>query len=297
MDEHAVTRAGLGAWVLKCNPDVWDVVAFREDGGEWINVWSVGKTYRNSLMLPGDLVVFWVSGARPKDIQPGIWGVGRVISRVRPDVDTEAGYWRDLDAMRRSQWSLVVDIPLWEVPRPREELKVDPVLSTIEVLEMPRGSNPSYLTPEQWCALEPLLNGAVPAPPPTEVVDVDDLIEVPDVLTRVVIEEAAIGVVWKWLDEAGWEVEDRQTDNVGWDLTAVRGSETALVEVKGRFGSALDVLISPNEFKAAREHDNWELAVVTRALASEPSLDWFTAEDIRSTSTVALHRFRFDPDA
>lgn len=133
--------------------------------------------------------------------------------------------------------------------------------------------------------------------PPTEVVDVDDLIEVPDVHTRVMIEEAAIDVVWTWLKRAKWEVDDVQKENLGWDLTATRGSETALVEVKGRFGSAVDVLLSPHEFQAASDHDNWELAVVTCALDEEPGLDWFTALDIRSASTVALHRFRFDREA
>jgi hypothetical protein len=58
---------------------------------------------------------------------------------------------------------------------------------------------------------------------------------------------------------------------------------------------AVDVLLSPNEYLAASEHDNWELAVVTCALDDDPDLSWFTANDIRSVSTVALYRYRLDP--
>lgn len=57
----------------------------------------------------------------------------------------------------------------------------------------------------------------------------------------------------------------------------------------------VDVLLSPNEYLAASEHDNWELAVVTCALDDDPDLSWFTANDIRSVSKVALYRYRLDP--
>lgn len=293
MAERAVTRGALGAWVIKCNPATWDLQAFLDDGNEWIEGWSVGETYRNSLIEAGDLVVFWVSGTRAKELVPGIWGVGRAVSGVHPELETEIGYWRDLAAMRRVRSGLDVDIQLWNAPIAREELKNHPVLGAIEVLTMPLGSNPSYLTVEQWAALEFLLGDAdIPGPPPREIGVIDEILEAPDPHVRVLIEEAAVREVWRWLDEDGWSVEDKQRENLGWDLTATRGSETALVEVKGRFGKGVDVLLSLNEVRAAREHENWELAVVTSALTDKPKMHWFGAEDIRRDATVALYRFR-----
>jgi hypothetical protein len=289
MAARAVTRENLGAWVIKCDPTVWDLVAMRAENGGPIESWSVGETYRNDLAQPGDRVVFWVSGTLPKEVEPGIWGVGWVVSRVHPAAVTGADeeYWRDSRARSRVRYALRVDIRLQKglIVGPKE-LRHDPVLSGIEVLTMPRGSNPSYLTVEQWSALQPYLDGIelseLPLGAPDEV---DELIEAPELSTRLLIEESAVETVRAWLDENGWAVEDRQRDAVGWDLTATRGSETALVEIKGRSGNSVDVVLTPNEFRAAQRHDNWELAVVTDALRANPKVHWFTAGDVRRDAT------------
>jgi hypothetical protein len=42
-------------------------------------------------------------------------------------------------------------------PIHRSDLLAHPTLANAEVLRMPAGSNPSYLTPQQWSALRDLI--------------------------------------------------------------------------------------------------------------------------------------------
>ena len=47
----------LGAWVLKCNPQMWDIVAFMADGNRVIDGWSVQDNVRAKNMVSGEPVV------------------------------------------------------------------------------------------------------------------------------------------------------------------------------------------------------------------------------------------------
>lgn len=285
-------REDIGAWVLKCNPKVWDVVQFMDGGGEWLDIWSVGRTYRNELIRPGDKVLLWVGGSRPNEIEPGFWGAGIITGSVYPTVETEDGLWLDRAVSGRVEHAVQVSIDLWDSPISRERVRLDPRVDAIEVLRAQQGSNPSYLSPSEFEAIESLMPVSVePEHVPTEVTDVDDLVDTPDPVTRAIIERAGIEAVWLFLEDAGFSVEDVQSRNLGWDLTALGPDGESHVEVKARARADLDVLLSPNELRAAQEDEAWELAIVTEALDS-PVITWFAAADVTTVAKPALYRFK-----
>jgi hypothetical protein len=91
------------------------------------------------------------------------------------------------------------------------------------------------------------------------------------------VEQAAIAEVCKHY--AGYTVKSVEKDNLGWDLEAhLPGKKNALrLEVKGLFGSELQVGLTPREYRAFKAHiegtmANYRLCVVTRALSGSPKL-------------------------
>lgn len=53
---RAIPDENFGAWVIKCHPDVWDVMTLLELGHDHIDSWCIRKSYRPHLMTPGYLV-------------------------------------------------------------------------------------------------------------------------------------------------------------------------------------------------------------------------------------------------
>lgn len=90
-------------------------------------------SYRLDLMAPGQRCLLWRSGRH----EPGVHAIGALSGEVGIDGGP------------------VVDVALWLLPSPvpREEVLHSPALSAAEVLRMPAGSNPSYLSPRQYAAL------------------------------------------------------------------------------------------------------------------------------------------------
>ena len=87
---NAVSRSNLGAWLLKCNPALWDLAAFLRSG-ERITSWAVQRNYRAAMMAPGDHVLFWVSGDGRGGLPRGIWGAGQVVARPRTGSTASTG--------------------------------------------------------------------------------------------------------------------------------------------------------------------------------------------------------------
>ncbi|HYH35472.1 MAG TPA: hypothetical protein VD814_10010 [Nocardioides sp.] len=145
MSSRAVTRQSLGGWLLKRTPGsarLAEVVPTRPAAAAP----CVRPSYRTELVAAGDPVLLWVSGGRT-DVPAGIHAQGRARGPVGPV--GESGRlavpvrWRPLSA-----------------PVLRRELLAHPVLRELEVLRMPAGSNPSFVTREQLdelCALFPQL--------------------------------------------------------------------------------------------------------------------------------------------
>ena len=101
----------------------------------------VRRSYRLDLMAAGQPCLLWLSGRdRP----------GRARRRCR-DGGT-AGTGR-LDLSCRCELTLLPD------PVPRDELLADPVAREAEVLRMPAGSNPSWLSAAQFATVLDRIGG------------------------------------------------------------------------------------------------------------------------------------------
>lgn len=152
-----IDESNLGAWLLKCNPAVYDLRAAVEAGIDHVDSWSVRPGYRAEMMAPGQRAVLWVSGDGSR-LARGIWGVGWVRGSVRePGPDSEgAAYWADRGARSAVRLAVPLWIPVLEEPVTVEEIRAAGVLD-LEVLRMPQGSNPSWVSKRQLAVLESLL--------------------------------------------------------------------------------------------------------------------------------------------
>ena len=130
---RAVTPESLGAWVVKASPE-GDTVAELVRRGfatDWVS--CVRPSYRADLVEADQPVLLWVSGR-----SAGIRAAGVTTGPASYD---------------GSQLSVPLRLQPVDPPVQRAELLEHPVLRDAEVLRMPAGSNPSYLTREQLDAL------------------------------------------------------------------------------------------------------------------------------------------------
>lgn len=133
---RAVTAETLGAWLIKANPDVTAVDDLVRRGFRDVTSRCVTRSYRTGLVAAGQPVLLWVSGNDPR-VPAGIHAQGH----------TTGG----LEGADGGTTELVMPVVLEPVDPPvlRAELVGDPALRRIEVVRMPAGSNPSYVTREQ----------------------------------------------------------------------------------------------------------------------------------------------------
>jgi predicted RNA-binding protein with PUA-like domain len=97
-----ITDGNLGAWLIRCNPVIWNLAGFIEDGGEWIDNWSVVGNYRSRMMKAGDRVIFSVTGSSPL-FGRGIWGIGHISGDTYDEIPEDpvadgVRYWLDEQA-------------------------------------------------------------------------------------------------------------------------------------------------------------------------------------------------------
>jgi hypothetical protein len=107
----------------------------------------VRRSYRLDLMAAGQPCLLWLSG---RD-RPGVHALGTVAGPVEED---EAG-----GSVVPVRFTLLLE------PVLRAELLGDPRMRDAEVLRMPAGSNPSWLSAQQFAAVlertpEPLLGAS-----------------------------------------------------------------------------------------------------------------------------------------
>jgi hypothetical protein len=141
---RAVTRDSLGAWLIKASgstPATRDAV---RTGFSNVTTRCLRASYRTDLVRSGQPVLLWISGNdadHPAGIHAQGWTTGPAVPDPAPPGDGSA--------------TLVVPLRLEPVEPPvlRSELRHHPELSALEVLWMPAGSNPSYLTRSQLDAL------------------------------------------------------------------------------------------------------------------------------------------------
>ncbi len=153
---QAVGRANLGAWLLKCNPHLWDLRAFIASGESRITSWAVQRNYRSDLMARADRVLFWVSGSGSSGLARGIWGAGHVVAPAEDWNDDEPGFWIHDQPRRAVRGRVPVDIALFDEPVTVTDLRARGI-TDLEVQKIPQGANPSWLTKPQLAALDELL--------------------------------------------------------------------------------------------------------------------------------------------
>jgi hypothetical protein len=153
---RAVDRAGLGAWLLKCNPVLWDLRGLIDSGVDRLTSWAVQPGYRAALVAPGDRVLFWVSGDGRDGLRRGIWGLGHATAEVEPWVETGQGRWRSGSAHHGVRARVEVDIRLLPAPVTDEALQRAGI-GGLEVQRQPFMANPSFVTRDELSALERLL--------------------------------------------------------------------------------------------------------------------------------------------
>ncbi|QSR30815.1 hypothetical protein CFI00_09990 [Nocardioides sp. S5] len=153
-----VSAASLGAWLLKANPTIYPIAEWIQDRpDEPVTSWSVQRNYRSAMMEAGQPVYLWISGDG-RDIEPGVWGYGVVTGPC--EVGTADSRWLDRDAASGAGYYAMTEINFLASPVSRSALNSDPRFADLEVLKVPAGSNPSFLTIDQARALRELAQAA-----------------------------------------------------------------------------------------------------------------------------------------
>ena len=134
----ALTEGSLGAWLLKTNPRGTSVADLLAGGLARVATRCVRRSYRTDMIAPGQPVLLWVSGGDRRH-PAGLYAQGRTTGPATTDDE--------------GQHVMPVRLTALECPVLRDELREHPVLSRAEVIRMPAGSNPSYLSGAQLDAL------------------------------------------------------------------------------------------------------------------------------------------------
>jgi hypothetical protein len=141
--------APFGAWLFKCSPGLRDFDRFLAEPAQQ-SEWCVTRTYRSDLMEAHQPALLWVSGNDRGHPVPGIWGVGELAG---PTTAKQA----QRPAADRGPLRVDLTFRLLADPLPRTVLRQVPLLEQLEVLRIPAGSNPSWVTPTELAAVVALI--------------------------------------------------------------------------------------------------------------------------------------------
>ena len=129
-----LTERDVACWVLKSGRSPQEVAPGWRPGGPRRLERCVRRSYRLGLMRPGQRCLLWVSGRR----EPGVHALGTLTGPPDP---AEPGPMVELE------------LDLLAEPVPRADLLGDPAFAAAEVIRMPAGSNPSWLSADQLAAV------------------------------------------------------------------------------------------------------------------------------------------------
>ena len=129
-----LTPGDVACWVLKSTRPPAAIDAGWRPGTARSLSRCVRRSYRLDLMAAGQPSLLWLSG---RD-RPGVHALGELTGSAEPDGEG---------------WVVPVRFTLLTEPVTRAELVVDPVVREAEVIRMPAGSNPSWLSAEQFAAV------------------------------------------------------------------------------------------------------------------------------------------------
>lgn len=144
MTKPRLTAADVAAWVLKSRTAPAHLAPHWAPGDPVVLTRCLRRSYRVELMQPGQRCLLWVSGRE----QPGVHAIGTLRSAAEPHLADPGGRTAEV----------TVRLIRLATPVRRGSLLPDPAFADAEVLRMPAGSNPSFLTWEASDVLAPLLN-------------------------------------------------------------------------------------------------------------------------------------------
>jgi hypothetical protein len=124
----------VACWVLKSSAPPTTLAPGWFPGAERVLTRCVRPSYRLDLMAAGQPCLLWLSGR----VRPGVHALGELLGP--PDVGPGGP-------------EVPVRLTLLTDPVDRVDLLADPAASEAEVLRMPAGSNPSWLTRRQFAAV------------------------------------------------------------------------------------------------------------------------------------------------
>ncbi|MFD0271599.1 EVE domain-containing protein [Streptomyces sp. NPDC127106] len=139
----------MSAWLLTCNPDVFDLDRFRRDGHQ-LESWSVAR-YRAEL-ADGDRFVMWMTGPRG-----GLVGRGRITGAPSQQPSAPDEYWQEEPGVR---WYVPLVVEQWlDRPVPRQHFVRDERFAEKSPLGTLFAGNPHKVTDAQWEAFEEAFGG------------------------------------------------------------------------------------------------------------------------------------------
>lgn len=142
----------IAAWMVKANPEIWDVVAWAEDH-DWIDGWRLADSYRVPMMRAGDLCFLWVTGPASARYEPGLWAVGMVTGDAAEDAGG-GSLWVDSGEQAKRRPYIPLNLRILEDPIRRADLASDPRFESSEIIRQPQMGNPLIVTPGELAAIE-----------------------------------------------------------------------------------------------------------------------------------------------
>jgi hypothetical protein len=131
---NRLAAADVACWLLKTSQGPDELVGGWAPGAPRTMTRCLGRSYRLDLMAPGQPCVLWVSGRH----RPGVHAVGTLAGPI---------------AVGDGGPVVPVALTLLGDPVLRADLLLDPAVRDAEVLRMPAGSNPSWLSARQYAAV------------------------------------------------------------------------------------------------------------------------------------------------
>jgi hypothetical protein len=140
-----LTTDDVACWVLKTRTAPADLLPDWSRGTARELTRCLRRSYRVELMQPGQRCLLWLSGS----VAPGVHGIGTLTSHATSGETPDAA-GRGVE--------VAVSVFLLPEPVSRAALLADPSFSRAEVLRMPAGSNPSYLSAQALESLQEHIN-------------------------------------------------------------------------------------------------------------------------------------------
>ncbi|SHG42726.1 hypothetical protein [Geodermatophilus nigrescens] len=133
-------------WILKSNPQVWNVWEWWEKEDTELNSWTISR--RIDQIGPGDDFALWVTGP-----EAGVYAFGKVVGQPQGPGYAGGGYWETPPEGPVWDVELATEGYFFESPIYKSELAADPDFADALILRVPAAANPLSLTDVQWDAL------------------------------------------------------------------------------------------------------------------------------------------------